>query len=115
MEDSSNFLSFSTEESEFIELVCFKGFAFVEEQKQVPIKKFIIIFYIYLQLLFGKKAFITDSGKGMNKFSIDKKQWMMKDSQYQWWNLDRKPRFLLPKNNPVEAFYKRIMAAEMPI
>jgi hypothetical protein len=79
----------------------------------VPIRKFLILYQIYLRYLFGKVATEGDiESEGCGEFKdlkylkayVEK---LMPDSE--------QARFYVVSKHPVEQFYKRNMNAENPI
>ena len=88
----------------------------------VPIRKFLIIFYVYMRLLFGRLArpSVDDPKSGpyhesenirKNKHFLYLKEYIevFLSSDYQT------PRFNLRTTHPVETFYKRHMTTDQPI
>ena len=89
----------------------------------VPIRKFLIIFFIYIRLLFGKNVIAPVNETKPNKLtreeseSIKKFKHLLYLKEYQdvFLSSDVTPRFNLKTNHPVELFYKRHMNNDQPI
>lgn len=116
--------SFNEMECAEIESFCLRAFKLAQELEIVPVKKFLIILRIYLNLLFGTsikhptiqitKDRLTSQERGRDVTS-DKKDWFMKENVDALDSENFTPRFVLPTSNPVEKFYKRLMRPEQPI
>ena len=76
----------------------------------VPIRKFLIIFYIYLRFLFGREV-----ERGSKK--IDSNMLYHREFAEKHLLSDEKEpaRFLMQSDSPVEQFYKRHMGYDHPI
>lgn len=93
----------------------------------VPIRKFLIIFYIYLRLLFTDKChppvglenedMIQDIQAKMpfQKSNPLKGNIYLKDSSDRYLSAETPPRFHLQTDHPVENFYRRYMSNDQPI
>lgn len=79
----------------------------------VPIRKFLILFQIYLRYLFGKEVVLGDiKSYGCQKFKNLK---YLKDQAEKMNSEDEPARFYKKSNHPVELFYKRNMSNDHPI
>jgi hypothetical protein len=94
--------------SNLIEQMCFKSIKLSLEMAVIPIRKFLIIFYLFLRLMFGPTASTHSEWKDM-KYS--------KDMLINLVEKDETPRFNYKNkdSNPVELFYKRHMSSDNPI
>ena len=89
----------------------------------VPIRKFLIIFFIYIRLLFGKNVIepvnVTKPNRPKPRESEAVKKFKnllyLKEYQDVFLSSDVTPRFNLKTNHPVELFYKRHMNNDQPI
>lgn len=88
----------------------------------VPIRKFLIIFFIYMRLLFGRETRppVKDQRNASIKESENIKKHghllYLKEYIELFLNADcYTPRFNLRSNHPVETFYKRHMTTDQPI
>ena len=87
----------------------------------VPIRKFLIIFYIYLRLLFGNEPheqIIDEKEKHrLSSERIQKNKHLLYLLEYAdiFVASDLTPRFNIKTKNPVELFYKRHMSTDQPI
>ena len=106
--------------SNLIEQMCFKSIKLSLEMAVVPIRKFLIIFYLILRFLFGSAP-----GKTIliNNLNVENSSNEWKDMKYQKDLLialvekDEPARFNFKQSesNPVELFYKRHMSSDNPI
>lgn len=101
-----------------IEELCMKAVRISLELAIVPIRKFLIIFYIYLRLLFGNEPHeqIVDE-KEKHRLSserIQKNKHLLYLLEYAeiFVAQDLTPRFNIKTTNPVELFYKRHMSTD---
>jgi len=79
----------------------------------VPIRKFLIIFQIYLRFLFGKTPVQGDiKSFGCQPFKNLK---YLKDQVEKLTSEEEPPRFQQKSNHPVEMFFKRNMSSDHPI
>lgn len=108
--------------SNLIEQMCFKSIKLSLEMAVVPIRKFLIIFYLFLRFLFGSApGKISLSLLLQTGLDSSLNEW--KDMKYQKELLialvekDEPSRFnfKLSESNPVELFYKRHMSSDNPI
>lgn len=110
-----------------VEEVCVKAVKISIELAIVPIRKLLIIFFIYLRLLFTDR---TRDPVGLENDQIVQdiqakmpygKPTSMKDNPYlkenseRYLSADAKLRFHLKTDHPVEQFYKRYMTNDQPI
>ena len=83
----------------------------------VPIRKFLIIFFIYMRLLFGKDTREPIKEIKVNKQPIresenikkNKNFLYLKEYQEVFLSQDLTPRYNMKTDHPVEQFYKRHM------
>ena len=88
----------------------------------VPIRKFLIVFYVYMRLLFGRLARppVVDpkAGPYHESENIRKNKHFLYLKEYIEVFLspeNQTPRFNLRTTHPVETFYKRHMTTDQPI
>ena len=88
----------------------------------VPIRKFLIVFYVYMRLLFGRETrpAVIDpkAGPYHESENVRKNKHFLYLVEYIkiFLNMDDKtPRFHLRTTHPVESFYKRHMTTDQPI
>ncbi|CDW84661.1 UNKNOWN [Stylonychia lemnae] len=102
-------------ENNAIEEMCFRSIKFSLEIPVVPIRKFLILFYLFLRLSFGEApgTILTM----LNSLLETREEW--KDLKFlkELQNLVEKeePRFNMKVPSPVEKFYKRHMNSDNPI
>eukprot|EP00347_Sterkiella_histriomuscorum_P005678 403355681 len=91
-------------EDSLIEEMCFKSIKYSLEIPVIPIRKFLILFYLYLRILFGDVPQTKEEHKDLK---------YMKELQ----NLIEKedPRYHMKNVSNVEGFYKRHMNSDSPI
>jgi hypothetical protein len=90
----------------------------------VPIRKFLIIFFIYMRMLFGDKprdpvgmeteqmVEEIEAKMPFREKSRHKKLLYLKESAERFLSPEVKPRFKLKTDHPVELFYKRHMSSD---
>ena len=106
-EDPSMRQDFCSPSNIAIEEICMKAIKYSLEISMVPIKKFIIIFQVYLLFLFGKDPTPGDlKSYGAEKFTNLKYSKDLAAKHLQETE-NEKPRALQHSNHPVELFYKR--------
>ena len=106
-----------------IEEICMRAVKISLELAIVPIRKFLIIFFIYIRLLFGKNVIAPVNETKPNKLkreeseSVKKFKHLLYLKEYQdvFLSSDVTPRFNLKTNHAVELFYKRHMNNDQPI
>lgn len=110
-----------------IEEVCMKAVKISIELPIVPIRKFLILFYVYLRLLFNDKPrepvgleaelVVKDIQAQMPfpKANPLHGNVYLKESIERYLGADAQPRFTLKTDHPVELFYKRYMTNDQPI
>ena len=88
----------------------------------VPIRKFLIIFYVYMRLLFGRETRppVKDpkAGPTFESENVRKNKHLLYLKEYidVFINQENQtPRFHLRTTHPVESFYKRHMTTDQPI
>ena len=89
----------------------------------VPIRKFLIIFFIYIRLLFGKDVRPAIKETKPNKPAARESETLkkhkhllyLKEYQELFLSPEVTPRFNLKTDHPVELFYKRHMNNDQPI
>lgn len=88
----------------------------------VPIRKFLIIFFVYMRLLFGRETRpqVKDpkAGPTLESENIKKNKHLLYLKEYIDTFLSTEnttARFNLRTNHPVETFYKRHMTTDQPI
>ena len=98
-----------------VEEICMKAIKLSLDLPMVPIRKFLIIFQIYLRFLFGKtpqpgdiKSFGSEKVRNL-KYVKDIQLRFIKEQE------SKQPRYLCKTEHPVELFYKRNMSADHPI
>ena len=91
-----------------IEEMCFRSIKFSLEIAVVPIRKFLIIFYVFLRLLFGPTSPTKKEWKDL-KFNKELLLLLVEKGE--------SPRFHLKgaETDAVELFYKRHMSSDNPI
>lgn len=90
-----------------IEEICMKAIKYSLEISMVPIKKFIIIFQVYLLFLFGRDPVPGDiKSYGTEKF-VNLKYSKDLAAKHLHETENAPPRFLQKSEHPVELFYKR--------
>lgn len=110
--------------SQFIQIeeICMKAVRISLELAIVPIRKFLIVFFIYMRLLFGYdtrppvvdpkcQAYYESESIKKNKHLLYLKEYI--DVFLNGANTT--PRFNLRTKHPVESFYKRHMTTDQPI
>ena len=108
--------------------MCMKAVKISLELAIVPIRKFLIIFFIYMRLLFGQEVFSKthpDAKENLDKDTQQKKEvdekggsilYMKEYAEKYLIGDDKDPaRFVMRSENPVEHFYKRHMSLDHPI
>lgn len=96
-----------------IEEMCMKAIKDSLDLQMVPIRKFLILFQIYLRCLFGKEVKQGDiKSYGCQHFKNLKH---LKEQADKLVSEDEPPRFYQKSNSPVEQFYKRNMSSDHPI
>ena len=106
-----------------IEEICMRAVKISLELAIVPIRKFLIIFFIYMRLLFGKDAREPIKETKLNKHvpreseNIKKNKHLLYLKEYQevFLSQDLNPRYNIKTDHPVEQFYKRHMNNDQPI
>ena len=106
-----------------IEEICMKAVKVSLELAIVPIRKFLIIFFIYIRLLFGKnvrppvKETKTNKPETRESDTVKKYKHLLYLKEYQelFLGSDVTARFNLKTDHPVELFYKRHMNNDQPI
>ena len=104
-----------------LEEICMKAVRVSLELAIVPIRKFLIIFLIYMRFLFGKDVIppVEDSKAKMyfesQNIKKNKKLLYLKEYQDLFLCNEQTCRFKLKTNHPVELFYKRHMSQDQPI
>lgn len=89
----------------------------------VPIRKFLIVFYVYMRLLFGKQCrpsvidpkaapYYESENIRKNKHFLYLKEYI---EVFLTSESNAPPRFNLRTTHPVESFYKRHMTTDQPI
>jgi len=88
----------------------------------VPIRKFLIVFYVYMRLLFGRETRppVVDpkAGPVLESENLQKNKHYLYLKEYIELFLateNHTPRFNLRTSHPVENFYKRHMTNDQPI
>ena len=97
-----------------VERICLQAVQISLELAIVPIRKFLIIFYIYLRMLFGNKVI---PGPGLDyepKKDFANLQYL-KSLIERFGNDKSAPRHQIKTDHAVEKFYKRHMTSEMLI
>jgi len=93
--------------------MCMKAIKDSLDLQMVPIRKFLILYQIYLRFLFGKEPKYGDiKSFGCQKFKNLK---YLKDQADKLVSDEEPPRFHQKTNSPVELFYKRNMSSDHPI
>ena len=102
-----------------IEEMCMKAVRISLELAIVPIRKFLIIFYVYMRLLFGRKVRppVVDlkAGPTFESENVRKNKHLLYLKEYidVFINQENQtPRFHLRTTHPVESFYKRHMTTD---
>lgn len=92
-----------------------KAIKYSLDLQMVPIRKFLIIFQIYLRFVFGRevvqsdiKSFGREKSKNL-KYTKDLAQKLVHESE------NETPRYMQKSEHPVELFYKRNMSVDHPI
>lgn len=105
-----------------IEEMCIKAIKISLHLAIVPIKKFLIILYVYMRLLFGKETRppVVDPKAPPYKesYNVRKNKHLTYLKEYinLFLNTENQiPRFNLQTNHPVEDFIKRYMTLDHPI
>jgi len=96
-----------------IERICLYAVQVSLELAIVPIRKLLIIFYIYLRMLFGKNV-IPGPDRAYDKHAY-KNMVYLKTLYEPFLAESVKGRFNTKTEHPVEKFYKRHMTSEMLI
>ena len=114
-DDPTVALEFTKGQFVCIEEICMRAVKISLELAIVPIRKFLIIFFIYIRLLFGENVRPpvkeTNPNKPPTRESELVKKYKhllyLKDYQEVFLSSDVTPRFNLKTDHPVEQFYKR--------
>ena len=96
-----------------VEKMCLQAVQISLELAIVPIRKFLIIFYIYLRMLFGSTV-VPGPDRGYEKKDFKNLQYN-KDLYARFLAESYPGRYNLKTDHPVEKFYKRHMNQEMLI
>ena len=107
----------------YIEAICMRALKISLDLSIVPIRKFLIIFFIYIRLLFGSNVIepvdetMSDTLEGQESETNKefKNLHYLKEYQDIFLSSDVTPRFHLETYNPVELFYKRLMDDDQSI